>query len=166
MLDKALEADPAFVKAYATRASYLFQGGNMPAAAESLLEAQKLDYRLPQIQRADIKAMSYRFSGQADKMIKFLRIQAQLRDDASSHSDLATMLMIASELEEAKAEFRISLARDSLNLGIYLVLSVLERATGNMDAAVANARAYQQARPEDMEAHIQLGDLLRDSGPT
>ena len=49
-------------------------------------------------------------------------------------------------------------------MGIYLELSLLERATGNMVAAVDYARKYQSERPEDIEAHIQLGDLLRDSG--
>jgi len=43
-------------------------------------------------------------------------------------------------------------------------MSILERATGNMDSAVEYAREYQQHKPEDMEANIILGDILRDSG--
>ena len=33
-----------------------------------------------------------------------------------------------------------------------------------MDAAIDYARKYQEQKPEDIEANIQLGDLLRDSG--
>ena len=74
------------------------------------------------------------------------------------------MLMISGELEEAKKESLIALERDALNVGIYLQLSRLERATGNMDAAIDYARKYQEQKPEDIDANLQLGDLLRDSG--
>ena len=77
---------------------------------------------------------------------------------------LATMLMISGELQEAKTEFLRALERDQLNAEIYLRLSALERATGNMDGAVDYARQYQQQKPEDMDANILLGDLLRDNG--
>jgi Flp pilus assembly protein TadD len=33
-----------------------------------------------------------------------------------------------------------------------------------MEAAIEYARKYQEQKPEDIEANIQLGDLLRDSG--
>ena len=43
-------------------------------------------------------------------------------------------------------------------------MSALERATGNMEAAINYAHTYQGHKPEDIEANIQLGDLFRDSG--
>ena len=72
--------------------------------------------------------------------------------------------MISGELEEAKKESLLALERDALNVGIYLQMSTLERATGNMEAAIDYARKYREQKPEDIEANIQLGDLLRDSG--
>ena len=97
-------------------------------------------------------------------MMAFLRLQAQVRDDATSHNMLATMLMMGGELEAAKEESLLALERDALNYGIYLRMSALERATGNLEAAVAYARKYQENKPEDIYANIQLGDLLRDTG--
>jgi len=74
------------------------------------------------------------------------------------------LLMISGELERAKTEYLKALDRDALNVGIYLTMSNLERATGNMEGAIEWARQYQQQKPEDIEANLQLGDLLRDSG--
>ena len=108
--------------------------------------------------------MLYRLAGENEKLMSFLRLQAKIRDDASSHNRLAMMLMISGELEEAKKESLIALERDALNVGIYLQLSRLERATGNMEAAIDYARKYEEHKPEDIDANLQLGDLLRDSG--
>jgi tetratricopeptide (TPR) repeat protein len=108
--------------------------------------------------------MLYRLAGDHEKLMAFLYLQAKIRDDASSHNNLARMLMITGELEEAKKESLLALERDALNVGINLQLSRLERASGNMDAAIEYARKYQEQKPEDIEANMQLGDLLRDSG--
>ena len=163
-LDQAISIDPNFVLAWFVKAVNLVVSGDVPSAQQALVRAQELDYRLPSHDRAQLKAMGYRLGGEHEKLMSFLRLQAQIRDDASSHNTLATTLMLSGELEEAKSESLLALERDALNVGIYLRLSTLERATGDMDAAIAYARRYQQQRPEDTEANLQLGDLLRDSG--
>jgi tetratricopeptide (TPR) repeat protein len=162
--DAAIEADPGFVLAWFRKAINLVDGGDVRSAQAALSEAQKLDYRLPAGDRATLKHIQYRLSGQQEKLIAFLRLQVQLHDDASSLSTLATILMVTGELEEAKQQFLAALDKDALNFGIYLQLSLLERATGNMEAAIGFARKYQAEKPEDFEAHLVLGDLLRDSG--
>ena len=163
-IDAALREDPGFVLALIFAGINHLESGDLPSAQVAIQKAQELDYRLPARDRAQLKQISYRLSGQNDKMIAFLRMQIKLRDDASSHDRLANMLMVTGELEEAKKEFKASLAKDSLNLGIYLQLSQLERATGNMEAAIGYARRYLAEKPENMEAHLVLGDFLRDSG--
>ena len=162
--DKATTVDPGFVLGWFLKAVNLVESGNLPAAQEALAKARELDYRLPARDRAQLKALSYRLGGETQKLMSFLRLQVEIRDDATSHNNLATMLMFGGELEEAKTEYLAALERDKLNVGIYLQLSALERALGNMNAAVDYARQYQQQKPEDMEANILLGDLLRDSG--
>ena len=162
--DQAVDIDPNFVLAWFIKADNLLHIGDLPAAQLALSKAQEMDYRLPSRDRYQLKAALYRLSGQNEKLMSFLRLQAQIRDDATSHNTLANMLMLSGELEEAKAESLLALERDALNVGIYLQLSTLERATGNMQAAVDYARTYQQLKPQDVQANIQLGDLLRDSG--
>jgi len=162
--DQATSIDPNFVLGWLMKALNMIDSGNLPAAQEAMSKAQKLDYRLPSRNRVQLKAMLYRLAGDHEKLMSFLRLQTKIRDDASSHNSLANMLMISGELEEAKAESLLALERDALNVGIYLQLSRLERATGNMEAAIEYAREYQEQKPEDIEANIQLGDLLRDSG--
>ncbi|MCW8926150.1 MAG: hypothetical protein OQJ84_07840 [Xanthomonadales bacterium] len=162
--DQAISIDPNFVLAWFVKAQNLIQAGDLPAAQSALSKAQELDYRLPSRDRYQLKASLYRLSGQHEKMMAFLRLQAQVRNDATAHNTLATMLMMSGELEEAKSESLLALERDALNVGIYLRMSTLERATGDMTAAVEYARQYQEKRPEDIDAHVQLGDLLRDSG--
>jgi tetratricopeptide (TPR) repeat protein/TolB-like protein len=163
-IDAALREDPGFVLALIAAGINHLESGDLPSAQVAIQKAQELDYRLPARDRAQLKQISYRLSGQNDKLIAYLRMQVKLRDDASSHSTLATMLMVTGELEEAKKEFKASLAKDSLNLGIYLHLSQLERATGNMEAAIGYARKYLAEKPENIEAHMVLGDFLRDIG--
>lgn len=164
LFNAALKEDPGFVLALFVMALNHLEAGDLPSAQAAIQKAQELDYRLPARDRAQLKHISYRLSGQNDKLIAFLRMQIKLRDDASSHGTLATMLMVTGELEEAKTEFKASLARDALNLGIYLQLSQLERATGNMDAAIDYARKYLAEKPENVEARLVLGDFLRDTG--
>ncbi|MGB5291444.1 MAG: tetratricopeptide repeat protein [Lysobacterales bacterium] len=162
--DEATSIDPSFVLGWFLKATNKIDSGDLPGAQEALTKAQELDYRLPSRDRAQLKAMLYRLAGENEKLMSFLRLQAKIRDDASSHNRLAMMLMFSGQLEEAKKESLIALERDALNVGIYLQLSRLERATGNMEAAIDYARKYQEQKPEDIEANIQLGDLLRDSG--
>jgi len=162
--DAAINTDPGFVLAWFYKAINLVEEGDLRAAQEAISQAQKLDYRLPSRDRAQLKRIQYRLSGQQDKLIAFLRLQVRLQDDASSHSMLANMLMITGELEEAKQQYLVALEKDALNVGIYLQLSLLERATGNMESAIGYARKYQEEKPEDFEAQLALGDLLRDSG--
>ncbi len=164
LFDAALEEDHNFVLAHFVKAMNLIEGGDLPSAQVSLNKAQQLDYRLPDRDRVILKANNYRLSGETDKLIEFLRMQVKLSDDAASHGRLGNILFVSGELEEAKHEYKIALQRDSLNAGINLILSKLERSTGDMNAAITYAREYQKERPEDIEAHIQMGDLLRDSG--
>ena len=162
--DAAISFDQNFVLAWLKKAYNMVESGNLPAAQESLSKAQALDYLLPSRNRIQLKMAIYRFAGEHEKHKKFLILQTQVRDDASSHNKLAMLYMHSEELEKAKAEYLIALERDALNVGIFLQLSTLERATGNFEAAIDYAHKYQQQKPEDIEANILLGDLLRDSG--
>ena len=162
--DQATSIDPGFVLGWFRKATNMIESGDLPGAQEALTKAQELDYRLPKRDRAQLKALLYRLAGDNEKLMSFLYLQAKIRDDASSHHSLAKMLMLSGKLEEAKKESLLALERDALNVGIYLQLSTLEKATGNMDAAIDYAREYQEQKPEDIDANLQLGDLLRDSG--
>jgi len=162
--DQATSIDPDFVLGWLLRGVNMLESGDLPGAQVALSKVKEIDYRLPSQDRIQLKAMLYRLAGDHEKLMSFLYMQAKIRDDASSHNSLATILMISGQLEQAKTESLLALERDALNVGIYLQLSTLERATGNMDAAIDYARKYQEQKPEDIEASIQLGDLLRDSG--
>ncbi len=162
--DQATSIDPDFVLGWLVKASNMIESGDLQGAQDALTRAQALDYRLPARDGAQLKSMLYRLSGEHEKQVAFLELQAKIRDDATSHNNLARLLMISGELERAKTEYLKALDRDALNVGIYLTMSNLERATGNMDGAIEWARQYQEQKPEDIEANLQLGDLLRDSG--
>jgi len=163
-VEQALEADPGFVRAWFLQAMNHLDSGDLPSSQAAISKAQQLDYRLPALDRARLKQVNYRLTGQTEKLIAFLRMQVRLRDDASSHNTLAFWLMATGELEEAKTEYLAGLSKDALNLDIYLHLSALERATGNMDTAIDYARRYQREKPGDVDAQLTLGDLLRDNG--
>jgi len=162
--DKATSIDPGFVMGWYVKAANMIESGDLPAAQVAFSKAQELDYRLPARDRARIKAMVYRLAGDNEKLMSFLYMQTKIRDDASSHNNLATMLMISGQLEEAKKESLLALEKDALNAEIYLRMSTLERASGDMEAAIEYARKYQEQKPEDIEANIQLGDILSLDG--
>jgi tetratricopeptide (TPR) repeat protein len=162
--DEAISTDPGFVLAWFQKGINLVEAGDVGSAQQAISQAQTLNYRLPARDQAKLKHIQYRLSGQQDKLIASLRLQVRLHDDAASRRTLAEMLMVTGELEEAKQEFLAALRKDALNLGIYLQLALLERATGDMESAIGFARRYQQEKPEDFEAQLVLGDLLRDSG--
>jgi len=163
-MDRALEADPQSVLALFIKGVLLREQGNLPAAAEVLAQAQQLDYRLPSKDRALLKAELYRVSGQTAKLQDFVRLQVRLTDDAYWHAQLGGLLLLEGKMEEAGAQFERALQRDALFTELHLTLSDIERALGDMDAAIGHAERYQEARPTDIAAAIKLGDLLRDSG--
>ena len=162
--DEAVSIDPNFVLGWFLKAINKVQSGDLPAAQKALSKAQALDYRLPSRDRVQLKGLIYRLAGEHEKLIKFLILQTQVLDDASSHNLLATIYMLSGELEKARTEYLLALDRDALTVGIFLQLSAIERATGNIDAAIDYAHRYQQIKPEEIKANIQLGDLFRDSG--
>lgn len=162
--DQAISIDPNFVLGWFLKAVIMIESGDLPAAQEALSRAQALDYRLPSHDQAQLKFMVYRLAGEHEKLMSFLKLQAKINDNSTSHDRLAVMYMVTGELEKAKTESLLALERDALNVGIYLRMSTLERATGNMVEAIKYARSYQEQKPEDYQAQIQLGDLLRDSG--
>ncbi len=162
--DRAISIDPDFVLGWFRKAANMLESGDLPGAQEALAKAQQLDYRLPVRDRNQLKFMLYRLSGEHEKLMAFLRLQARIHDDSTSHDRLASILMVTGELEQAKQESLLALERDALNIGILLRMSTLERATGNMDAAIDYAKRYQEQRPEDVESQLLLGDLLRDRG--
>ncbi len=163
-LNSALESDPGFVRAWFLKTINHVDSGDLPSAQAAIKKAQELDYRLPGLDRARVKHVNYRLTGQTEKLISSLGLQVRLRDDAVSHSQLAGMLMATGNLEEAKQEFLAALSRDAFNLGIFLQLAILEKGIGNMDGAISYVRDYLQEKPEDADAQVQLGDLLRDTG--
>jgi len=163
-LDDALAADPNFVLAYYNKALLLLESGNLPAAVPELEQAQRLDFRLPESDRSTVKLLYYRATGQSEKLLEFLRLQARLRDDGQSHAQLGSLLMVAGDLDGARQHFETALERDSLNVSLLLALSDLARSRGDMDAALDYARKYRTERPMEIGASLKLGDLLRDSG--
>lgn len=163
-MDVALEADPRAVLALFVKGLLLQELGDMPAAAEVLAEAQRLDYRLPATDRALLKAELYQTSGQTGKLREFVRLQVRLTDNAYWHAQLAGLLMLDGKTEEARDQFEMALERDALFTELHLTLSDIERSLGDMDAAIGHAERYQEARPTDIAAGIKLGDLLRDTG--
>jgi tetratricopeptide (TPR) repeat protein len=163
-LDASVAADPGFVRSWFLKIINSLDAGDLPAAQAAVQKTQELDYRLPAMDRATIKRIGYRLSGQQDKLISFLELQVRLRGDANSHNTLANMYMSTGRLEEAKAEFLIGLSKDEMNLGIFLNLATLEKGSGNMDSAIEYVRQYLDQKPEDANAQIRMGDLLRDTG--
>lgn len=162
--DAAIAEDSGFVLAWFIKAINLVDTGDLPGAQEAISQAQQLDYRLPARDRANLKRIQYRLSGQQEKLIAFLRLQVRLQNDASSHNLLASTLWVTGQLEESREQYLIALEKDPLNVGIYLQLSQIERALGSMESAIEFARKYEEERPEEYEGQLFLGDLLRDSG--
>jgi tetratricopeptide (TPR) repeat protein len=164
LLDDALAADPAFVLAWFYRGLNQWEQGDAAGAGASWTEAQKLAYRLPERDQVLLKALSYRISGEQDKLEKFLRLQIRLQDDAFSHRNLASFLMFTGRLEEAKAQFLQVIERDRGDHWSWLQLARLERASGNPEAAIDYAGRFVAARPDDLEGHLLQGDLLLAMG--
>ena len=164
LLDAAIEEDPKFVMAWVRKGINLWEQGDPVASREALRQAQKLDYLLPDRDQKRLKGFVYRISGEQDKLEKLLRLQTQVEDDARSHRSLARFLMITGRLEEAKRQYLAVIERDSSDLRSYIQLAILERSTGDLDAAIEYAKRYVDARPDDLEGILLMGDLLLESG--
>ncbi|MEE4218734.1 MAG: hypothetical protein V2I48_14055 [Xanthomonadales bacterium] len=162
--DRALQADPHFVLAWFMKSLSQWEQGDAAGAQEALEEAQKLSYRLPERDQVLVKMLTYRMGGEQDKLETLLRMQTRIEGDAASYNSLAAFLMYSGELEEAKEYFRRQMEIDSSSTGALLHLARLERATGDIDAAISHALEYIDTEPDDLVPHILLGDLLLESG--
>lgn len=162
--DQALNIDPDFVLAWFMKGLNLWEQGDSAGAQEALASAQRLSYRLPERDQVTVKSLTYRLAGEQEKLEKFLRLQVRLQGDALSYRRLAYFLMYSGALEEAKEQFGNLMAVDSSDIRSNLQLANLERATGNMEAALEYARLYQEARPEDPHSHLLTGDLFLEAG--
>ena len=160
--DAALEADPQFVMAWFAKGYIGSQNGNVPAAQQAFDEAAKLDFRLPALDRALVRANQYWLAGEIDKLKSFLRMQVKLNDDARSWRLLGSVLTQTGETAAARDAFQATWERDSSDTGTLLQLAMLERALGNPDEAVAHIQEYLELRPEDGDALLMLGDVHLD----
>ena len=138
--------------------------GNTAGTQSALEEAQKLSYRLPERDQITVKLMTYRIAGEQEKVETLLRMQTQIIGDASSYHRLAVFLMLSGEPDEAKEQFRRQMEVDSSSISTLLQLARLDRATGDLDAAISNVLRYIDERPEDFGAHLMLGDLYLEAG--
>ncbi|MEM1411865.1 MAG: tetratricopeptide repeat protein [Pseudomonadota bacterium] len=163
-LEAALTEDPMFVMAMIAKAQMLVESGNMPASVPVLEELQRLDYRLPENDRAEVMSRYYRATNQSERLLQFTRLQVELTGEARWHIQLGELLLISNDREGAREQLKIGLEKDPLNVDLMLILSDLERSFGNMEGAIDYVRRFQAARPGDMSANIKMGDLLRDSG--
>ena len=159
LYDEAIAADPGFVLAWFRKGLNQWEQGDAVGAEASLVEAQKLAYRLPDRNRNELKGLTYRISGDQEKLEKFLRLQVRIRDDAVAYRDLANFLSLTGRLEESKQQFKAAMQRDSSDLRSYMRLATLERSTGNIEAAIDYVARYLEVRPGDLEGHLMMGDL-------
>jgi len=164
LYDEAIDADPGFVLAWLHKGLNQWEQGDAAGAEASLRGAQKVAYRLPERDKAELKGLTYRISGDQEKLEKFLRLQTRIRGDAAAYRDLANFLMLTGRLEEAKQQFKVAMQLDSSDLRSYMRLSVLERSTGNLDGAIEFGRQFLAARPDDLEGHLMMGDLWLEAG--
>jgi tetratricopeptide (TPR) repeat protein len=162
--DQVLKADANFVLAWFHKAINLVDQGDIPGAQKALAEAQKRDYRLPTHDKANLKAATYRLSGEQDKLGSFLRMQVKLQGSAEAQRNLANFLYYTGRLEDAKDEFKQVQVMDAADLTAVLHLANLERATGNLPEALNYARSYLEAKPQNTQGMIFLGDLYLQSG--
>jgi tetratricopeptide (TPR) repeat protein len=164
LYEAAIAADPGFVLAWFYMGLNQWEQGDAAGAQASLTRAQEYAYRLPERDQTMLKGLSYRISGDQDKLEKFLRLQVRLHRDAVSHRDLARFLMITGRLEEAKQQFQEVTQRDRSDLKAYLHLAILEQASGNTDAAITYAERFLVMRPNDLAGHLLIGDLYLERG--
>ena len=164
LYDLSLQADDKFVLAWSAKAMALWEQGDASGAIGALEEAQKLSYRLPERDRARLKMAAYQMTGDSDKLETLLRMQTQIVGDAGSYHAFGFYLMTAGQPEEAKAQFKKQMEVDSSSFGVLLQLARLERATGDLEAAIAYAMEYSETEPEDLEPQIMLGDLYLEYG--
>ncbi|NNL94688.1 MAG: tetratricopeptide repeat protein [Xanthomonadales bacterium] len=164
LFQQSVEIDPGFVRSWFSQTFNHLNSGDLPSAQAALEKVREFDYRLPSSDRATAKQLNYRLTGQVDKQVAFLKMQVQLRNDAQAHVDLAQTLMATGQLSESKQQYLAALELDPLNLDIYLQLANLEKGIGNMPNAISFTNEYLERKPEDVQARIRLGDLLRDNG--
>ncbi|MDX1381847.1 MAG: tetratricopeptide repeat protein, partial [Xanthomonadales bacterium] len=162
--NRALDEDPQFVLAWLMKAVGAAESGNIPVAQQAFEEAQALDYRLPSRDRAIIKANLYWLAGETETLESFLRMQVRLNDDARSWRLLGNVLLELGKYDEARAAYQAVLERDASELDILKIMALLERGAGNVDRSIEHLREYVEERPEDVDALLQLGDMLRDAG--
>lgn len=164
LYDLALNSDPNFVLAWLMKALTMWEQGDAAGAQAALEEVQALSYRLPERDQVNVKLMAYRMAGEQEKVETLLRMRTQIVGDSASFNALGSFLMLSGKLEEAKVMFRRQMDVDSSSDSARLQLARLERATGDVDAAISHALGYVEKQPDDLGPQLLLGDLYLEAG--
>ncbi len=164
LLAQTLEEDAGFVQGYYYKGMFQLEQGNVADAQQLFQEAQRLNYKLPAVDQAHLKALIYRFNGETERLEALLKMQVEIRGDASAYNRLAGFYMSTGEFDKAIDSYQTAFQKDSLDLGVLEKLAMLERASGDLPAAIAYAEELKEQKPESLNAVITLGDLQRDHG--
>ncbi|MEN3336451.1 MAG: hypothetical protein V7647_127 [Acidobacteriota bacterium] len=141
--DRALTSDPAYAPALAGRGDALLTLGQRQQALASFEAAVKADPTLTDL-RARVDVL--RFRG--------------MQDDV----DAARKAAEAGKLTEAQAIYERTLASSPDSPFLYREIAVIERRSGNLEAALAHARKAAELSPAEPRNFIALGEIYEAQG--
>ena len=165
-LDRAIELDPSFARAYMLRAVVAVEEGRQGDAQKDLAATLKYDYRLDDPAKFRARSISYGLSNQPQKRLAVLRLWTELHPaSAQAQIDLAHSLRwFGGDPEATIQAFRRVLELSPSETQIHLTLAELLAAQGKLGEARAAAEAFAAAEPKSESGPLWLGRLALPEG--
>ncbi len=160
---RALEIDPAYVKARTGLGIALFDKGEREKAIVQYQIALKIDPTYPEAHN-NLGVALFAMGGREEAVVQYRKALAINPDYAEAHYNLGNALLQLGQMEQAVAQYHKALeitpddARIINNLGIALAIK------GENDGAMAQFRKALEADPGFVDACYDLGAALVKAG--
>lgn len=165
MLLRALATEPGYADAHLNLGSLLMGEGDTGGAIEHLRKAEALSPRLAAVARYDV-ANTLAGAGRIDEAIAEYESALRARPDYSEALfNLGLALAKRGRFDEAIARYEAALRLDpSLDFKVAFNKARALAGLGRLEGAIAELRHAVSLRPDDAEAHNDLGVALAASG--
>lgn len=164
-LNKAIEIDSAFAKAYLLMARLKFRTRDIKAVERALTLAKRYTDRLSESDRIWLRFYSSELTGDISGTLAAMKELVQFEpDDPETRMQLAGLHFMLKDYDRARAEYELILEVEPKQKLAYNQLAYLHAFRGDFTTALEYLDRYTQIAPDEPNPHDSRGEVLLMAG--
>lgn len=166
LCERALKEDSLFALAYKSLFFDYLNLGRMEEAEKAARKALQYDFRMPEKEQLDVKAILYvRFEADDNKLLALEKMWVDLYpQDLDARYHLYESYRVFREFDKAIAELKRILKEDPERHDLRLEIGDVESLRGRFKSALDSYRDYTALEKGDPEAYLKIGKVYTLQG--